>query len=157
MDSEWVIVKSKNKPEIFKKTSTINLNRENIVDILKLAINESYIKNNIETIILHGSVGLDKFNDYSDIDLAIIWKKKINNYILTSVINNIKREINRKIDIANFVYAIGKTYKNIINKHPNGDTEQINCFKDLIVEKGVSIFGNINDINYSVYISNIKS
>ena len=154
VDNEWKFVKKNIKIHTSNTNITI-VPRDEIIKKIKNC--KKIYNNNIISIILHGSTGINKHTNHSDIDLAIIWNMPNINNSVYEILHDLQKMLNKKIDIANFVFAPdNKKFNSLIKKYPNGDNNQINYFKDLIKEKGVSIIGNLSDLNLSIYISNIK-
>ena len=161
MEEDWVIVVKKDK-KIVSRYDDYIITREEAVETIKEYMKE--YKYYFNTLILHGSTAVRMNKPHSDIDIAIIWKKEeylseqtYNDFInldIYKIKNDLVNILRKNVDIANFVSSENdKQMKKILRKYPMGNSEQIQCFKDMIKEKNSIIFGNLSDLDFSIYIN----
>ena len=78
--------------DIYDKNQIVKiLKSDRCIDILK--------KNNINSVIIFGSIVTDNFEEYSDVDIAILSTEKINLTCIMDIEDKIGNMINREIDI----------------------------------------------------------
>jgi predicted nucleotidyltransferase len=155
MDFEWTIVKEK-KPNL--RAHSVKINRESVIEIVKKYM--SIYQNYFTAIILHGSTAINTHKESSDIDLAFVWKKndslvkeQVDIYKIKS---DLMRLLNKNVDIANFIFSDSyKKMDSLVKIYPCGNSEQIQCFKEMIKEKSMNIIGTASDIEFSVYVCKI--
>jgi predicted nucleotidyltransferase len=161
MEGDWVIVVKKEK-KIVNKYDDYLISREEALEIIQEYMKQ--YKYYFSTLILHGSTAVRMNKPHSDIDIAIVWKKEeylsqqtyndFSNLDINQIKNDLMNILRKNVDIANFVSSDNdKQMKKLLRKYPMGNSEQIQCFKDMIKEKNSVIFGNLSELDFSIYIN----
>jgi len=97
----------------------------------------SLSKYNPRTVILHGSVARSTNTELSDVDVLIIWNRKIPNNVI-EIRYELERLFGTKVDMACMIY------KNKIMDHK--ETDDNRAFLDNVRNDGSVIIGHLDDI-----------
>lgn len=134
----WTTVESK----INKHTNNkfrMKSNKNNIINELKL-LNKYYPY----MVVLFGSTARNTHNSESDIDILIVWNKKVPNN-LHDIKKDLELKFNKKVDLISMIFD-----GNLI------DFDNDNNFIENIICDGIMIIGsNLNDILLSKIYSKI--
>jgi len=144
----WKIVQAKKfGTKSTKKCTSIKLLKQNVL-IGMQSIFEKHT-NNIKCVFLYGSTSRETNTETSDIDILVIWKKNYNSLLA----HNLKKEIEllffKKVDFASMIY------KNKVIYDFNNIRTQNECFIENVYRDAVSIFGDRDDILFSIHIGKI--
>lgn len=141
---KWVMVKPKKNMIEKHATRQIKITSQFVKDSLQ------FLKRyGLRSVFLYGSVARGTNRLDSDIDILIIWEKKVSDN-LEKIKNEIMKLFNRKVDLVSLLYK-GKITFNC----DDNNISQSESFLSNIITECVPIFGNTCDIVSSVYISKI--
>lgn len=145
--NEWIEV---NKKQRGKKTSSIKreiITREDAIHKLKFL--SSCVEYNIQSVLLFGSTATGKQTESSDIDVMIIWKhlpKKLES--LDELKNKIVKIFNgKKVDL------ISMEFVDRLVLDLDTMTDSRACFLQNVLVEAIPIYGSVDDIKFSLYIS----
>lgn len=139
-DNGWTIVIKKNK-NIKSRKQKYELTKEIIVEKLKYLS-----KYDLKTVLLFGSYAKGLQKESSDIDVLIIWNKKVPDYT-----DKIKRELlelfERKVDLISMEYKNKPIFVDDVNVYDN-----MLYFLDNVLSEAIPIYGLVDDIKFSSYV-----
>ena len=124
------------------------MTQQNIIAIIRECASD--YSDYIRTIILHGSTGLNRHTESSDVDIAIVWKCMQFDHMMEEIYGKLQNKLKKQVDITNFIFA-ETNYKSLTKRFVHNLTEQNQNFVELVKEKGLVITGSTNDIDLSVY------
>jgi predicted nucleotidyltransferase len=142
-DSEWtVIVKQKKPPK--DKTSSIKYIPTKTEIIKKLSYFKRY---NPFGLFICGSVARGTNNEYSDLDILVIWKGKIPSNII-ELRNEIEYIVEMNVDLVSLIYK-GKL---MLDTNIENITDKNMIYLNNVIIEAIAVIGSIYDIYLSEYI-----
>lgn len=137
----WTIVKKKQRgKKPFKQQ--IKLNRDDVVKQLLCMV-----KYNPRGVFLFGSTAKGTNTEDSDLDILIIWNKRVPSYII-DIKTEISNMFNKKVDLISMIYNGALMLFDDVTETVNVRT----LFLYNVITEGVSIIGDISEIELSEYI-----
>jgi predicted nucleotidyltransferase len=149
MSSGWtVVVKKKRKVTTSVSDHIVKLSRDFVINIISYVL-QPY---NIHGIFLYGSTAKGTNKTSSDVDILVIWKKKVPDNV-----NDIKlmleTKFGRPVDFVSMIFRNRLITEPLDTLHP---TEPNSFFLDNVISEAVTITGNPKDIYLSEYVGKIE-
>jgi predicted nucleotidyltransferase len=139
----WIIVSKKKK--IYKKIiQREKLDKNYVIEqLLELFSFSNIVYDKPVAVFLFGSTAKGTNSKDSDVDILVIWNKKVPENIL-DIKNNLIMKFNRKVDLVCMILG------NVLYDHNSSKN-----FIDNVVSDSISIFGDINDVYISRLVGKI--
>ena len=123
------------------------LSRQFVVDKLSSVFSQ-YIAD-IQGVFLYGSTARQQNKEQSDVDILVIWKKRIPQSAV-ALKEKLEKIFSRKVDLVCMIYM-----KKLMYDFDKIDLTQNECFLENVHRDAVSIIGDKEDICFSRHIKKI--
>ena len=133
--------------ESIQKTNSVKLSRQSVVDELSLIFSPYF--RDIQGIFLYGSTARQQNTAQSDVDILVIWKKRIP-YNVMALKKNLEDLFLRKVDFVCMIYM-----KKFIYDFDKINLTQNECFLENVHRDAVPIIGDKEDICFSRHAGKI--
>jgi predicted nucleotidyltransferase len=140
-DEGWTLVKKKQRNKKALKQQ-IKLNGDDVVKQLLYMV-----KYNPRGVFLFGSTAKGTNTEDSDLDILIIWNKRVPNYII-DIKTEISNMFNKKVDLISMIYNGTLMLSDDVTETVNVRT----LFLYNVITEALPVIGDINEIELSEYI-----
>ncbi len=143
----WITTHLYNKQQMLKKSPGTKLSKDHVINELSSIFNQ-YITD-IHGAFLYGSTARQQNTEKSDIDILVIWKKRVP-FFAKSLKEKLEKIFLKKVDFVCMIYV-----KKCMYDFDKNDFTQNECFLENVHRDAISIIGDKKDICYSRHVGKI--